>query len=304
MSGTPANPPAATPAPPDAAVATPAPEKPGLGRKWTFGILILCFLFVLMPYLFWQQTWFGAPLSDAEIEANLADAEHPRKTQHALAQIADAMIRGDAAAKRWAPQVAQLATHKVDEIRTTAAWVMGQDNKAPEFRAALLGMLRDANPMVRRNAALALVRFGDASGHDEILAMLRPYSMTTPYGGTLDQRLKPGDAVNPGTLLGRVNTGKEEKELRSQVPGTVTRWLVAESDTVQEGQPIVEISPEPSVAWEALRALVIIGRTEDESAILPFATPTRDRPEQIATQARETLQAIQKRAAARPTPQP
>ncbi len=35
-------------------------------------------------------------------------------------------------------------------------------------------MLNDSQPLVRRNAALGLVRFKDERGHTELLAMLRP----------------------------------------------------------------------------------------------------------------------------------
>ncbi len=273
--------------------ATPSPAG-GLSRKWTFGILALCFLFVLMPYLFWQGTWFGKPLTAEEIEKNLADTEHPRKIQHALAQIADAIIRKDADAKRWYPQVAQLATHGVDEIRVTAAWVMGQDNSVPEFHQALLSLLKDSNPMVRRNSALGLVRFSDSSGHDEIAAMLRPYAMPSPLGGTLTQRLKVGDVVNPGTLLGRINIGNEEKELRSQVPGELTQWLVPQSAAVQAGTPIAEIEPDATMVWEALRALVVIGQSEDLAGVERYLAPREGFPEQVRLQARETAAAIRK----------
>lgn len=267
----------------------------GLSRKWTFGILALCFLFVLMPYLFWQGTWFGKPLSDAEIEKNLTDTESPRKTQHALAQIADSIIRKEASAKRWYPKVAALAVHPVDEIRITVAWVMGQDNSVPEFHQGLLGLLRDANPMVRRNAALGLVRFGDASGHDEIVAMLRPYTMSAPFAGALDQRLKPGDAVNPGTLLGRIRADAEEKEVRSHVPGTLAHWIVAENSAVQQGQGIVELEPDSTMVWEALRALVFVGTSGDLPEVERFSLPRANYPEQVRSQARETMLAIRKR---------
>ena len=40
-------------------------------------------------------------------------------------------------------------------------------------RQALLKMLADPSPMVRGNAALSLVRFGDASGRPQILALLQ-----------------------------------------------------------------------------------------------------------------------------------
>lgn len=281
-----------TPAPENAAPAAPG----GLSRKWTFGILALCILFVLMPYLFWQATWFGKPLTPEEITKNLADREHPRKAQHALAQIADAIIRKDESVKRFYPQVVDLATHSVDEIRVTAAWVMGQDNSVPDFHTALATLLRDPNPMVRRNAALGLVRFQDAAGHDEIVAMLKPYAMPSPAAGTLAQRLKPGDAVNPGTLLGRIKVGEEEKELRSHVPGTLTRWLAPDNSPAQSGQPIVEIEPDPALVWEALRALVIIGTPNDIPAIENYLAPRANFPQQIREQARESIAAIQKRA--------
>jgi len=279
--------------------ATP-PASGGMGRKWTLGILALCFLFVLMPYLFWQATWFGKPLSAEEISKNLADTEQPRKAQHALAQIADAMIRKDASVKPFYPQVARLATHSVDEIRVTAAWVMGQDNSVPEFHQALLQLLHDANPMVRRNAALALVRFGDTSGHDDVVAMLQPYAMPTPLSGTLAQRLKPGDAVNPGTLLGRINTGKEEKELRCQVPGELKRWLVPDSSAVLQGAAVAEIEPDATTVWESLRALVLVGAPADLPAVEMMLAPREHLPPQVRTQAQQTIAAIQKRASAQP----
>src|SRR5713101_9718348 len=86
------------------------PAKPGgLPRRWLLGILILAFLFVLMPFLFWRATWFGQPLTDEGLTRNLADAQHPRKAQHALSQLADRILSRDPAvrssARRWYPNV-------------------------------------------------------------------------------------------------------------------------------------------------------------------------------------------------------
>ena len=88
-----------------------------------------------------------------------------------------------------------------DELRLTAAWVMGQDNTAPEFHQALLHLLADPDPMVRRNAALGLVRFADASGHDEIVAMLSPTTIVAPAAGVISIRVKSGDTVKVHTVL-------------------------------------------------------------------------------------------------------
>jgi biotin carboxyl carrier protein len=264
--------------------------------KWTLAVLALAFLFVLMPFLFWQSTWFGRPLTDAEIETYLADRSADasgRKAQHALSQIADRMVRGDASVRRWYPQVAALAKDPAEEIRLTAAWVMGQDNRVPEFHEALAGLLADANPMVRRNAALSLVRFADASGRPELRAMLGPYAVPAPRAGALVARLRPGDAVNPGTLLGRLRRGEEEHEVRSPVPGTLERWLVADGAPVEPGQEIVSLAPSPEMVFEALRALVLVGLPEDLPLVERYRQPgVHDR---LRQQAELTARALRQR---------
>ena len=77
----------------------------GIPRRWLLLILATAFLFVLMPFLFWESTWFGRPLTDQQIEKNLADRAHPRKAQHALSQIADRIMSPNpgvrASAKVW-----------------------------------------------------------------------------------------------------------------------------------------------------------------------------------------------------------
>jgi hypothetical protein len=46
-------------------------------------------LIVLMPFLFWWNTWFGRHLSDKQINEYLHDEKHPRHIQHALIQIGE-----------------------------------------------------------------------------------------------------------------------------------------------------------------------------------------------------------------------
>jgi len=247
----------------------PAPAKPGLKRRWLFVILALTFLFVLMPFLFWQATWFGKPLDNAQLAKSLNDRADPREVQHALSQLADRILAPSPAmrdsAREFYPQVVQIAQNGEDELRLTAAWVMGQDNSVPGFHDELLVLLRDSNPMVRRNAALALVRFHDASGIAEIRSMLQPSSIAVPSQGTaLDERLKPGDAINPGTLVGRVEHGDRAiSELRSQIPGTIDRWLVPDKSSVAPAQPVLLVDPSNDEMWEALRALYLIGDAQD-----------------------------------------
>lgn len=279
-----------------------AAAKPGMPLRWTYAILILAFLFVLMPFLFWRQTWFGAPLTDEELARNFADVQHPRKIQHALVQVERRIREGDPTAARWYPHVLAQADSKVHELRMTAAWVMGQDNTVSEFHTALLRLLQDAHPMVRRNAALALVRFQDPAGRSEILALLMPYELPAPAAGTLDHRLQPGDAVNPGTLVGRIQTasGEEAVEIRSEVPGTLERWLVGNGASVREEQGIASLGPDPAAVWEALRALVLVGRAEDLPMVERYVHGFGNLPEAIAQQARETARAIRDRTTTSP----
>src|ERR1700679_1881958 len=176
------------------------------GGRWAFGILAIALLFVLMPFLFWNATWFGRPMNDEQLSKALADRSHPRDIQHALAQLETRVEANDPSVRKWYPQIIQLAGDPVDEIRVTDAWVMGQDNSSEDFHHALLPLLSDANPMVRRNAALSLVRFKDDSGHAQIVAMLRPSELNSPSDGKLDTRLKPGDVVNPGTMVAHIDS--------------------------------------------------------------------------------------------------
>src|ERR1700687_827971 len=88
-------------------------------------------------------------------------------------------------AKTWYPVVIKFSGQGSAELRVTAAWVMGQDNQSSEFHAALVKQLADANPMVQRNAALSLVRFGDPAGHALIAGMLTPYTVLAQRTGVL-----------------------------------------------------------------------------------------------------------------------
>lgn len=268
-----------------------------LGAKWTFAILIVAFLFVLMPFLFWNATWFGRPLTNDQIARALADRSHPREIQHAMTQIESRIEVGDPSAHQWYPQIVQLASDPIDEIRVTDAWVMGQDNKAPEFHSVLLKLLADPNPMVQRNAALSLVRFGDDSGHPQVLAMLRPYAMPSPFAGRLETRLKPGEVVNPGTLIAHVNVGdRASNEVRSQVPGTLDRWLLADGSSVAAGQAIVALDPSESMEWEALRALYLVGKNDDLPDVERFTRGGAGVSQQVIQQAQATAQAIRSRS--------
>src|SRR5215467_13710644 len=104
-------------------------------------IFLTAWLIVLMPVLFWWNTWFGRPLSEKQIAEYLTDEKHPRHIQQALVQLSERMDRHDPVAARWYPQIVGLASYPVEEVRNTDAWVMGQDTSGPGFHEALLRML-------------------------------------------------------------------------------------------------------------------------------------------------------------------
>jgi biotin carboxyl carrier protein len=254
-------------------------------------ITVFALLLVVFPFLFWYMTWFGRKLTDAEIGEYLADRAKPRHAQHALVQVGERMARHDPAAARWYPQVAQLAASPLIELRQTAAWIMGQDHTYAPFHEALRNLLPDPQPMVRRNAALALSNFGDPAARPELLAMLRPYTIVSPAAGVVQYRLKLGEYVNPGTLVAHVGG----IEVRSPLPGEVRDLSRREGSTVRAGDPLVEISADKEHAWEALRALWTVGTKEDLDDIQRYTRAVPGMPEKVQEQALLTMQAIQSR---------
>jgi hypothetical protein len=275
----------------------PAPPRPSFGGRWTWAVLVLALLFVLMPFLFWNATWFGRPLTDDQITKSLADHTHAREIQHALTQIEARMERNDPAVRQWYPQLVTLASDPLTEIRVTDAWVMGQDTTSQEFHDALRKMISDPQPMVQRNAALSLVRFGDDSGHAVIVGMLQPYTMVSSAAGTISERLKAGDVLNPGTLVGHIEANGASSEIRVAVPGTLGIWIVPDKSPVTAGHPILLITPSSEVVWEALRALYLIGKPDDAASIEPYVRAGEAFPPQVREQARLTLERVRSRTA-------
>ncbi len=266
-----------------------------LAARWTYIVVGLTLAFVLMPFLFWRATWFGRPLSDAQLAQVLTDTTNPHGVQHGLSAVADRIISNDPTVKQFYPQVIVLASNPAPEIRTMAAWVMGQDNTAPDFHAALLRLLTDSNSLVQRNAALALVRFHDTSGHAIIVGMLKPAVLAAPYSGVLKTLLKPDQTVSPGTLIAYIEVQNKGREVRSETPGTLARWLVNDGSNVSAGQPIAAIYPSDDSAWESLRALYLIGTPADLDVIAPYARQSANITPKIAEQARLTMQEIRTR---------
>ncbi len=249
-------------------------------------------LLVLFPFLFWYETWFGRRLTDAEITGYLDNAAaKPRKAQHALVQIGERLSRGDLGVRQWYPQVVEVSASPSLELRQTTAWIMGQDHTYDPFHAALLKLLSDPSPMVRRNAALSLTNFGDAAGREELVAMLRSYSITAPAAGIVRYRLKAGEFVNPGTLVGHVG----EAEVRSPLPGEVIELSRQDGAAVGPGDTLAELSPDQEHVWEALRGLLRVGQKKDLDDVRRYARGAAGMPDRVRRQALLTMQEIESR---------
>jgi hypothetical protein len=274
-------------------------QKPKRSMSRTQKILFFVtgWLIVLMPFLFWWNTWFGRHLSDQQLTEYLHDQKKPRHMQHALVQLGDRMSRNDTAAKQWYPDLLQLSTNSVEEVRNTDAWVMGQDKKGAGFHEALLKMLQDPSPMVRGNAALSLVRFGDASGRSQIVALLQPAQIMAPANGKIIDADRPGTAIHQGGLISKLASTQSSTpiEIRSPIPGRI-RSAAQAGATVASGVEIAVIDPATEQVWEALRALYIVGQPDDLAAVLPYERDLPNISNDIRQQAVETEKAIRDRA--------
>jgi biotin carboxyl carrier protein len=258
---------------------------------------LVAWLIVLMPFLFWWSTWFGRRLSDTQITEYLNDEKHPRHIQHALVQLGERMAHQDTGATHWYPQLLRLASHPVEEVRNTDAWVMGQDTSAAAFHEMLSTMLQDTSPMVRGNAALSLVRFGDAAGRPQLIALLQPASVVVPIAGRIVDVDKVGTSVRQGGLIAKLQNGERTTEIRAPITGRIRTLQVATGATVAAGAEVATIDPGSEQVWEALRALYLVGQPDDLPAIRAYERNVPEIPDRLRQQAALTEKSILSRAA-------
>ena len=275
-----------------------APGSPSRARMSTRNRLLFfltAWLIVLMPFLFWWNTWFGRQLSDTQLTQYLSDEKHPRHIQHALVQLGERMARRDASTTRWYPDLLRLASHPVEEVRNTDAWVMGQDTSAPGFHDALLKMLGDSSLVVRGNAALSLVRFGDAAGRPQIVALLQPAEILAPASGRVIDADKPGTSIHQNGLVAKLQREQQVLEVRSPITGRIRALSAPVGSQVASGTQIATVDPSTEQVWEALRALYLVGQPDDLPAIRPYERELPEIPDRLRQQALLTDQAISRR---------
>ena len=275
---------------------SPAKPKRSISRNQKILFFATGWLIVLMPFLFWWNTWFGRQLSEQQLNEYVHDEKKPRHIQHALVQIGDRMSHGEATVKRWYPDLIRLATDPVEEVRNTDAWVMGQDTSGAGFHETLLKMLTDPSSMVRGNAALSLVRFGDATGRPQIVGLLQPAQIHAPEAGRITDADRTGTAIHQGGLIAKLaGQSSQTIEIRSPIPGRI-RFVVDTGANVKAGAEVAVVDPATEQVWEALRALYLIGQVDDLPAIRSYERDLPDISTDVRKQAVETEKAIRARA--------
>lgn len=276
----------------------PPSSRPRMSTRNRLLFFLTAWLLVLMPFLFWWSTWFGRALSTKEMSEYLNDNNHPRHIQHAIVQLGQRMSRHDPGAARWYGDLVRLASHPREEVRSTDAWVMGQDTAGRGFHEALLKMLDDPSLIVRGNVALSLVSFGDSSGRRQIVSLLQPVVITTSTAGRVMDTAGVGTAIHQGGLIAKLQgeDGQQMQELRSPITGRVRTLSTVTGASVGPGTPIATVEPGEEQVWEALRALYLIGQLEDLPAIVPYQRELPDVSDRVRRQAIEAERAIQERA--------
>ncbi len=73
--------------------------------------------------------------------------------------------------------------------------------------------------------------------------------LVAPLAGTFEATTtSPGDALAAGTVLGRVVTKREARDVIAMHGGTLVEWLVEDGDPVSPGQPLARLHPEVVLA--------------------------------------------------------
>ena len=150
--------------------------------------------------------------------------------------------------------------------------------------------------MVRGNAALSLVRFGDAAGRPQIVALLQPASIAAPAAGRVVDIDKIGTSVRQGGLIAKLQNGDRTTEIRSPITGRIRALSAATGATVAAGAEVAAIDPNSEQVWEALRALYLVGQAYDLPAIRIYERNIPEIPDRLREQALLTEKSILSRA--------
>ncbi len=179
-------------------------------------------------------------------------------------------------AKNWYPQLVTLSGNPETEFRLTVAWLMGFDNQSPEFHEALLKLLHDPEPIVRRNAALALVRFDDSSGREELVSVLKPYVVEGAGGWRGREQYARRCDCRAQDAAGSDSSNRTERSWRCvrRCRDGSTRSSKPNGSQVTRDEDLLSLNSDEQSVWEALRGLALVGTAEDLPLIQSYANST------------------------------
>ena len=210
------------------------------------------------------------------------------------------MERHDGSAANWYPELLLLSSYPVEEVRNTDAWLMGLDTSYAAFHETLLKMLQDSSTIVRGNAALSLVRFGDASGRAQIVALLQPARIVTPSAGLVVDVDHVGTFIHQGGLVAKLREGQTTTDVRSPISGRIRTLSITKGTSVAAGTAVATLDPGVEQIWEALRALYLVGQAADLPLIRINQRDSPEIPDRIRQQAQLTEKAIHQKVAKLP----
>lgn len=275
------------------------PKAPSVSKHWV--VLLALTATILVPALFWRQMWWGAQLSDDQLNQRLSHPHKVRHAQHALEQLSKRIERDPETARPFYPKVVALADNPEPLIRSAVAWLMGEDNGHEPFQERLMTMLTDEEPIVRYNAAIALTRFANASGRAVLREMLQPYEVRAKWTGNSEEGVIADVLPSQGRIsflaqLALVDIGDmEQVAVLAPLSGRIVQVKVEKGQHVQRGDAVAVIAPEADQVGAALRALYLVGRSEDLDEVRPYLRPLDYFPVSIVHQARSTVTAIEHR---------
>jgi len=140
------------------------------------------------------------------------------------------------------------------------------------------------------------VRFGDAAGRLQIVALLYPERIVAPSGGRVVDTDHVGTAIHQGGLIAKLQSGQQVTEVRSPMSGRIRTLSVATGADVSPGTELAVLEPGDEQVWEALRALYLVGQPQDIPAIRNYERDSPEIPDRVKQQAQLTEQAITARA--------
>jgi multidrug efflux pump subunit AcrA (membrane-fusion protein) len=140
------------------------------------------------------------------------------------------------------------------------------------------------------------VRFGDASGRPQIVALLQPAKVIAPQAGKIVDSSVAGTVIHQGGIIAKIEFGGQTTDVRSPITGRLRELSVKTGQTVAAGDEMATLDSGTEQVWEALRALYLVGQPEDIPAIRPYQRELPEIPDHVRKQAVETEQAIRERA--------